>query len=171
MPKKRKTKSGKQRSSKKTLGLLVIIIVILAVGIVVFSGINPLNPQQSSIMPVIVVIQKGASLNVRLGFSPAFVKVVIGVNNTIIWRNEDTDDHTAHSNIPEFDSKIIPPGASFTHTFQRSGSYPYHCDPHPWMTGLVTVIASGSNPIFEQSPSPLQITWQLLAEICDGIEL
>jgi len=87
----------------------------------------------------VVIIPKGASLNLHLGFEPPMITIVIGVNNTVIWKNEDTDWHTAHSNIPEFNSGLIPPGGNFTHTFLRTGTYPYHCDPHPWMTGIIIV--------------------------------
>jgi plastocyanin len=80
-------------------------------------------------------------VNPKLGFTPAIITVVIGANNTVIWKNEDSDSHTAHSNIPEFNSGFIPPGGSFIHSFEQAGSYPYHCDLHPWMTGLVVVKA------------------------------
>jgi len=93
---------------------------------------------------VVIIIQEGAGENLHLGFSPAKITIVIGVNNTVVWKNEDSDWHTAHSNIPEFNSGMIAPGASFTHVFERAGTYPYHCDPHPWMTGLVVVQSSSS---------------------------
>ena len=95
------------------------------------------SPQEQNV--VLVLMSRGSSENVSLGFEPATVTLVLGVNNTITWKNEDTDWHTAHSNIPEFDSGLIPPGGSFTHFFNRAGIYPYHCDPHPWMTGIVVV--------------------------------
>ena len=31
------------------------------------------------------------------------------------------------------------PGATFTQTFDQTGSFPYHCEPHPSMTGTVIV--------------------------------
>jgi len=30
--------------------------------------------------------------------------------------------------------------ATVGYTFIRPGTYPYHCDPHPYMTGVVVVI-------------------------------
>jgi plastocyanin len=103
---------------------------------------------------VYVIIQKGAGENLNLGFDPAKISIVIGINNTVVWKNEDSNWHTAHSNIPEFNSGLIQPGASFTHTFLRAGVYPYHCDPHPWMTGVVTVkAASGTGMIVHWGPN------------------
>jgi hypothetical protein len=109
----------------------------------------------------VVIIAKGAGENLHLGFEPAKITIVIGVNNTVIWRNQDSDWHTAHSNIPEFNSGLIQAGESFDHTFQRAGVYPYHCDPHPWMTGVVTVKSSSTSGMigfwsyYEADPSRL----------------
>jgi hypothetical protein len=107
----------------------------------------------------VVIIPNGAGENLHLGFEPSKITIVIGVNNTVIWKNEDSTWHTAHSNIPEFNSGLIQPGDSFTHTFQRAGTYPYHCDPHPWMTGVVIVKAATSTGIvtywmYEQGQQP-----------------
>jgi plastocyanin len=163
----------KRKRRKKTLALLGLILILWAAGVMILTGFNPFSIQQTAPTPVVVIITAGSSLNPRLGFTPSLIKLVIGVNNTVIWKNEDSDWHTAHSNIPEFDSKMIPPGASFTHTFQRSGSFPYHCDPHPWMTGLV--IVAGTNPIFAlrtaQLGVPMQIMVQFLVKTCDGTQV
>ncbi|MGD0689083.1 MAG: cupredoxin domain-containing protein [Candidatus Bathyarchaeia archaeon] len=166
MPRRRKKR-------KKTLALLALILIIWAAGVLVIVGFNPFNMQGTAPTPVVVIIQAGSAENPRLGFTPSLIKIVIGVNNTVIWKNEDVEWHTAHSNIPEFDSKMIPPGTSFTHTFQRAGSYPYHCDPHPWMTGLI--IVAGSNPIFAQQTAqlgmPLQVMAQVFVKSSDGTQL
>jgi len=149
MGKSRRSKSiGKSRISGRRRGIsprrkfaaigITLGIVVLLVGILVFS--NNLKPKNPSV--VTVIIPEGASVNLHLGFEPAKITIVIGINNTVIWKNEDSDWHTAHSNIPEFNSGLIQPGDSFTHTFERAGTYPYHCDPHPWMTGVVTVQGS-----------------------------
>jgi len=114
--------------------------VLFAVGFLFYNNnLAPTTPTE-----VFVIIAKGAGENLHLGFEPANITVVIGVNNTVMWKNEDSDWHTAHSNIPEFNSGLIQPGDNFTHTFLRAGVYPYHCDPHPWMTGVVVVKSATS---------------------------
>ena len=119
-------------------GILSTAIVVAAV-FLVYNYITPMTPTV-----VYVIIPAGAGENLHLGFEPAKIKVMIGVNNTIVWKNEDSDWHTAHSNIPEFNSGLIQAGDSFSHTFLRAGVYPYHCDPHPWMTGVVTVVGTST---------------------------
>lgn len=115
-----------------------------------YLGNNPTAGNQIQI--VVVIIPPGAGSNPRLGFEPATISIVIGMNNTIIWKNEDSTWHTAHSNVPEFYSNYIEPGGNFTHTFQHPGIYPYHCDPHPWMTGKVTVYAPVANGTVQVFP-------------------
>ena len=94
------------------------------------------------------------------GYSPDKVTVVIGVNSTVTWSNDDTAAHTVTANnatggTPVFDSSNLPAGQSFTYNFTQPGTYTYHCDYHTWMTGTVVVkagvaavkvsIPSGSN--------------------------
>lgn len=146
-------------SSKKII-VFSILIIVLVVGVWFYNG----GIVRSSI-PVTIIIFKGSSENLHLGFEPVTVTLVIGINNTVTWKNQDTDWHTAHSNLPEFDSGLIQSGGSYTHVFGRSGTYPYHCDPHPWMTGLVIVKPPSLSGVIR---SDLPTTIKLVAEIIDG---
>jgi Copper binding proteins, plastocyanin/azurin family len=80
--------------------------------------------------------------------------VVIGVNNTVFWTNNDSAIHTVTSDTGDpasFDSGCIAsnstpcPGSSagitFQYTFTTPGTYGYHCDYHNWMHGKVVVLA------------------------------
>ena len=161
--KKLRKKATITRKNKRVL-IGLVLVAIMATGLALFySGQLSINPTSPNIIEITVNIPLGAGDNPRIGFSPAVVTIVIGVNNTVVWKNDDSDWHTAHSNIPEFYSGIIQPGASFTHTFERPGTYPYHCDPHPWMTGVITVESPSSAPgILSQwrltlTPSSFQI--------------
>jgi len=64
----------------------------------------PIASAQSTVM---VAMPSGASVGPSAfpGFSPANVTVVIGVNNTVTWTNDDSADHTVYSTS-------IPTGAS-----------------------------------------------------------
>jgi len=78
------------------------------------------------------------------GYAPENLTVIIGVNNTVTWTNNDTVSHTVTSlTVPagatKFDSGIMSAGATFTQTFTVPGTYEYHCSLHSWMTGSVTV--------------------------------
>jgi len=93
-----------------------------------------------------VTISSGAGASTTLGFSPSIIKVVIGVNNTIEWVNDDSAAHTATSmSVPSganpFDSGMMNPGDTFTVTLTVAGTYQYHCSYHSWMTGEIEVVA------------------------------
>jgi len=79
------------------------------------------------------------------GYSPDVVHVVIGVNNTVMWVNNDVSIHTVTS-VPAglFDSGNLNTGQSWTYTFKTPGTYQYHCIYHGWMTGEVVVSAAGT---------------------------
>jgi plastocyanin len=79
-------------------------------------------------------------------FSPENMTVVIGVNATVTWTNDDTSIHTVTSTtvptgVAPFDSGYLNQGQTFTYTFTKPGVYEYHCTIHPWMVGFVTVKA------------------------------
>jgi nitrite reductase (NO-forming) len=87
-----------------------------------------------------VVIVPGAASNTQSpGYSPATITVVIGVNNTVVWINNDNAPHTVTSTTGAFDSGNMNAGDTFTFTFTSPGMYQYFCSYHPWMKGTVVV--------------------------------
>ena len=72
-----------------------------------------------------------------MNFHPDTVTVAPGT--TVTWTNDDSFDHTTTSDAKLWDSGLLAPGKSFSHTFNKVGSYPYHCAVHTFMTGTVTV--------------------------------
>ena len=72
-------------------------------------------------------------------FSPASITVKKGTKVT--WTNNDSTTHT----VTETDSQKGPDsgsmsrGATYSFTFDTAGTYHYHCNIHPQMTGTVTV--------------------------------
>jgi plastocyanin len=94
------------------------------------------------------------------GYFPLTITVVMGQNNTVVWKNNDTAFHTATSvsgDPASFDTTCLdgigapcpPPSSGISSTqvtFTTPGTYLYHCLYHPWMQGKVIVLpASGSS--------------------------
>ena len=74
--------------------------------------------------------------------------LVIGVNSTVTWTNNDIAAHTVTADnttggTAVFDSSNMAPGATFTYNFTAPGTYTYHCSYHAWMKGTVVVKAGG----------------------------
>lgn len=127
-------------------------------GLVLFvvSGLAMALPAASAQSTVTVSMPIGAGVgpSAAPGYSPGNITVVIGVNNTVVWTNNDTNnggtDHTVTSkSVPagaaSFDSGIMKEGATFSQTFTVPGTYEYHCTIHSWMQGSVIVLASTSS--------------------------
>ena len=70
-------------------------------------------------------------------FSPATIHIKVG--GKVTWTNQDQVAHTATADGGSFDTKLISQGKSATVTFDKAGTYPYHCTPHPNMKGTVIV--------------------------------
>lgn len=76
------------------------------------------------------------------GFNPNVIMTPI--NDTMIWTNVDSLNHTVTSNetnvsLGAWDSGVIEPNASFNRTFTVLGNFSYYCSLHPSMTGVVQV--------------------------------
>jgi plastocyanin len=102
----------------------------------------------SPVAGVKIIIPNGVNLNHALDFTPSTVVLVVGVNNSVTWVNQDSTDHTATFTVvpggvtaSSVSASDVPPGTSFGPvTFTVAGTYDYHCQFHPgWMRGVIIV--------------------------------
>jgi plastocyanin len=94
-----------------------------------------------------VSITPGSSSKTDDAYDPNPVQA--GVGDTVRWTNDDTTPHTVTSGTVgapdgKFDSSpglnpLMAPGATFEHTFEEAGEFPYYCALHPNMVGTVSV--------------------------------
>lgn len=71
-------------------------------------------------------------------YGPEDIKVKVGT--TVTWTNNDAVKHNVVSDdgkMPE--GKLMAKGETYSYTFDKVGTFKYHCDPHPYMHGSVTV--------------------------------
>jgi len=113
------------------------------------SGPPSGGPPAGAGSTVYVVAPSGAGIS-EINFTPANFVLVIGVNNTLVMKNEDTADHTLTSNPGDsfsFDTGDISGlSSSSPIVFTTPGVFGYHCQFHPaYMHGTITVVASGSS--------------------------
>ena len=67
-------------------------------------------------------------------------KLTIKAGETVQWTNADDNDHTVTGDAKDsFDSENMGNGDKFRHTFAKAGKFPYHCQYHPRMKGLIIV--------------------------------
>jgi len=90
---------------------------------------------------VYVIIPKGsANADNQFHLIPEEITVVLGKNNTVTWINEDDTPSTLISDLQGWSTGLINPGETTTITFNQTGVYNYHGNPHPWKTGVVIVL-------------------------------
>jgi plastocyanin len=70
-------------------------------------------------------------------YGPSQLDVLPG--QIVSWSNISQRTHTVTSDTGIFDSGHLPPGRRFQVTFNRPGSYLYHCTIHPSITGEIDV--------------------------------
>lgn len=79
-----------------------------------------------------------AALAIRnFSFQPATLRVAPGTVVTVT--NDDTTTHTWTADGAAWDSGPIAAGSNYRHTFTTPGTFTYHCNIHPYMTGTVQV--------------------------------
>jgi plastocyanin len=95
---------------------------------------------------VLVVIPPGVNANSKLSFEPLNLKLVLGVNSTILFYNEDTVEHIVESiqwpsNTSGFDFFLIQ-GKTATLQLNATGFYEYNFEIDPaGYNGTATVVA------------------------------
>ena len=89
-----------------------------------------------------VTMAEGSPTDINTwAFAPAEVTITAG--QAVTWTNSGALAHSATAdNGNAFDTGLIPNGQSKTVTLDTPGAYPYHCTPHPWMKGTISVTAA-----------------------------
>ena len=103
----------------------------------------------SSITPAVLAGGGGAPATTPVnivGFAFSSNNVTINLADSVEWTNQDSSTHTVtDAGGPEpYDSGDMVNGDTFTFTFNIPGDYPYACNKHPSMTGMVHVIDPGA---------------------------
>jgi plastocyanin len=106
-----------------------------------------LEPIKSTEIEMII---GSADPNQQDNFVPKLLNIQLGIDNHVVWTNVDdvahtvTADHkTEDTYSGEFGSTgVIMPGETYEFTFTEPNQVPYHCEPHPWMTGTLIIAES-----------------------------
>jgi len=101
--------------------------------------------------PQVLIVDNDPDLT-RWHYDPATVTVPPGA--TVVWLNKGKEDHSVTADDRAFDSGLKKAGGTFSRAFPRPGTYTYHCQPHPWMKGLVEVRAEAAPTPTTAAPTP-----------------
>jgi plastocyanin len=145
-----------RRGIGKVIVAAIVIIVVAVAGVALYMVYTNTAPPNSSVCGssagsgqtlVRVSIYNGSANSANPpGYTPDSITLVVGVNNTVTWTNNDSVHHTVTSTSApsggDFNSGNMQPGAVCTHTFTVPGTYQYDCTYHAWMVGTIVVKAS-----------------------------
>ena len=147
-----------QTTSSHAYGITIITLVVgLSVGIGYYQifylpeqSAKPsvsehiLHPTSETIIKMI----PGSALETQQdNFVPKLVNIQLGIDNHLIWVNDDdvahtvTPDHRSEDSYSgEFGSTgVVLPGESYEFLFTEDNEIDYHCTPHPWMKGKIII--------------------------------
>ncbi len=109
------------------------------------ATVIPVSPTESpmisispttSLQPTSVSSARGVTIS-NFAFQPAQITVPVGT--TVTFTNNDAMAHTVTSDAGIFDSGNLSTGQTYTYTFTKAGTCPYHCAIHRSMKGTVIV--------------------------------
>lgn len=149
-----------QQYSPFSIGVIAFVIAIgVSIGYFQFVYLPEINKKpviaQEILEPPktteIMIITGSADPQQQDNFIPKLVEIELAVNNKVVWINEDSIGHTVTTDkdaidkyTGRFDSLdtigLVQPGQSYEFLFTQEGEFAYHCEPHPWMTGMVKVL-------------------------------
>ncbi len=144
-------------TSSHAYGIGVIAVIIgMSVSVVFYTSFylpeslakpsvaeNILNPDGDFIIEIV----SGAVIEGNENYVPNQASVLLGISNKVIWQNNDDTAHTVTPDHRVTDAYsgdfgslgVLKPGESYEFLFTEPQEIPYHCTPHPWMTGTITV--------------------------------
>ena len=137
------------------VGVIALIVAMSAVTIFYTSFYLPeslakpsvaehiLNPEKELIIEIVL----GAVIDGNENYVPNNAKVLLNIDNKVIWKNLDDTPHTVTPDHRASDSYsgdfgsigVVKPGESFEFLFTEAQEIPYHCEPHPWMKGTIII--------------------------------
>jgi plastocyanin len=111
------------------MGTLVIASLVFATAPTVAAVALPAGtPRMTSNAQVTIA---------HMRFRPRIVNVNVGA--TVTWVSQANGSHTSTSDAGLWNSGPIPPGGTFSVTFDTAGTFAYHCKYAKGMTGQITV--------------------------------
>ena len=102
-----------------------------------------LNPEDEFVIEIV----PGAVIEGNENYVPNKASVLLGFTNKVVWQNNDDTAHTVTPDHRQSDGYsgdfgsigVLKPGDTYEFLFTEEQEVPYHCQPHPWMTGKIIV--------------------------------
>lgn len=114
-----------------------IFIATIAAFALLAAALPALVAAQSADQPALNIVEGSPTDITSWAYDqPA---LTISAGQTVTWTNGGSMAHTVTADDASYDSGMLNPGDVFSQEFDTPGTYTYHCTPHPWMKGTITV--------------------------------
>ena len=155
--------------------LLFLLISVIPISLILYRFNNdktqtPLLSQNTKSVVILADKFNPSNLEINQGEEIAFI------NKDTVSHQIASDNHPTHEKYPEFESKVLSPGESFTFKFEKAGEWSFHDHLNPSLVGSIKVsgslkvdTSSNKQAIIEDvkaklaSSTPLE-TWQYFKE-------
>ncbi len=150
--------SGPTSSHAYGIGMIALVIGMSAFVVFYSSFYLPESLAKPSVSDhilhpeddFIIEIVPGAVVEGNQNYVPNKPEVLLTINNNVIWQNNDDTAHTVTPNHRHADnysgdfgsSGVLKPGDTYEFLFTEPQDVSYHCTPHPWMEGTISVAKS-----------------------------
>ncbi len=120
--------------------LMILALAVLVGAVVMTAGCASYGPSSPSSAPQTSTASQNTVSMKNIAFNPSSLTINKGANVT--WTNDDSTTHTTTSDTGLWDSGNLSPGQTYTHQFNTTGTFPYHCSIHvgQGMKGTITVV-------------------------------
>jgi len=99
----------------------------------------------------------------NFAFSPNSITIAPG--DSVTWTNSDGTTHTVTGGNGSWGSGNLANGQAYTHQFNETGDYAYHCSIHSSMTGVVHVTSGGGTPPATNNPGLSSSTLMIIIAV------
>ena len=111
----------------------IVLMIILTLSVAMLIGFTSCSTSKTT-----GTTTSGSTVNiVNFSFVPGTLPISVGT--TVTWTNSDSTTHHVASDTGVFDSGDMAPNATFSYTFNNTGTFPYHCAIHTYMKGTIVV--------------------------------
>lgn len=132
----------KQKNAGLIAAVIIVIVAVTAISMMGSSKTDNPNPAMSSNKDMMASAVETTNVVIKgYMFEPFTIKVNVG--DTVIWTNQDSVDHNVIADTMSADAPngpLIGKGETYKFTFNKAGTFDYHCGPHPSMHGTVEVV-------------------------------
>jgi plastocyanin len=115
----------------------IVLAIILMLSAALLVGVSGCSTSKTTALTTVTSTSGNDVSIVNFSFTPETRTVSVGT--TVTWTNNDSATHHVASDTGVFDSGDMSQNATFSFTFNNTGTFHYHCTIHTYMKGTIIV--------------------------------